>query len=189
MAAQDFRVKNGIVVAGNAELTGILYPTADGTNRQVIMTDGAGTLSFENLDTVHTDAVNQTTSDIPIGTPVYQVGTSGNAIEVAPADASDPAKMPAVGVVETTLTANGGTGFVTHIGQVSGVDTQTPGFSEGDVIYVAARDGQPIWDSAFAHELMHCWLDLTTGHANGKHNRSEWDWVSDAQDALKEAGL
>lgn len=139
MAAQDFRVKNGIVVAGNAELTGILYPTADGTNRQVIMTDGAGTLSFEDLDTLHTEAVNQTTSLIAVGTPVYQVGTSGNAIEVAPADASDPAKMPAIGVAETDLSANGGTGFVIHMGQVSGVDTST--FSEGDTMYVAVGGG------------------------------------------------
>jgi len=139
MATQkDFRVKNGIVVAGNAELTGLLYPTSDGTNRQVIMTDGAGILSFEDLDTLHTSATNQTGSTILKGTPVYQTGTSGNAMTVAPADASSSSTMPAVGVLEQDL-ASGATGFVIHMGQISGVDTSA--FSEGDTIYVAVGGG------------------------------------------------
>lgn len=47
MATQrDFRVKNGIVVAGTAELSGLTYPSSDGTNGQVLITDGSGNLSF-----------------------------------------------------------------------------------------------------------------------------------------------
>ena len=79
------------------------------------MTDGSGTLTFEDLDTIHTEATNQTGSTILKGTPVYQTGTSGNAMTIAPADASSSVTMPAVGVLEQDLVA-GATGFVIHMG-------------------------------------------------------------------------
>ena len=122
----------------NISADGYSLPTADGTDRQVIMTDGSGNLSFEDLDTIHTAAKNETGSTIIKGMPVYQVGTFGNGMVVAPADASDPAKMPAVGVLEQDLN-NGAEGFVIHLGQIQGVDTSA--FSEGDVIYVAVGGG------------------------------------------------
>lgn len=121
-----------------ASIANIAYPTTDGTNRQVMMTDGSGNLSFENLDTIHTEVTNDTGSTILKGTPVYQTGTSGNAMTIAPADASDSAKMPAVGVLEQDL-VDGASGFVIHLGQITGVDTSA--FSEGDIIYVAVGGG------------------------------------------------
>jgi len=122
----------------NISADGYSLPVADGTNRQVIMTDGSGTLSFENLDTIHTEVTNQTGSTILKGTPVYQTGTSGNAMTIAPADASSSATMPAVGVLEQDL-VSGATGFVIHMGKISGVDTSA--FNEGDIIYVAVGGG------------------------------------------------
>ena len=122
----------------NISADGYSLPVADGTNRQVIMTDGSGTLSFENLDTIHTEVTNQTGSTILKGTPVYQTGSSGNAMTIAPADASSSATMPAVGVLEQDL-VSGATGFVIHMGKISGVDTSA--FNEGDIIYVAVGGG------------------------------------------------
>ena len=122
----------------NISADGYSLPVADGTNRQVIMTDGSGTLSFENLDTIHTEVTNQTGSTILKGTPVYQTGTSGNAMTIASADASSSATMPAVGVLEQDL-VSGATGFVIHMGKISGVDTSA--FNEGDIIYVAVGGG------------------------------------------------
>jgi len=122
----------------NISADGYSLPVADGTNRQVIMTDGSGTLSFENLDTIHTEVTNQTGSTILKGTPVYQTGTSGNAMTIAPADASSSTTMPAVGVLEQDL-VSGATGFVIHMGKISGVDTSA--FNEGDTIYVAVGGG------------------------------------------------
>jgi predicted RecA/RadA family phage recombinase len=122
----------------NISADGYSLPVADGANRQVIMTDGSGTLSFENLDTIHTEVTNQTGSTILKGTPVYQTGTSGNAMTIAPADASSSATMPAVGVLEQDL-VSGATGFVIHMGKISGVDTSA--FNEGDTIYVAVGGG------------------------------------------------
>jgi len=122
----------------NISADGYSLPVADGTNRQVIMTDGSGTLSFENLDTIHTEVTNQTGSTILKGTPVYQTGTSGNSMTIAPADASSSATMPAVGVLEQDL-VSGATGFVIHMGKISGVDTSA--FNEGDTIYVAVGGG------------------------------------------------
>lgn len=130
---------NSDVTFGSASISGIAYPTADGVNRQVIMTDGSGTLSFESLDSISSEGVNQTASIIPKGTPVYQVGTSGFALSVAPADAADSSKMPAVGVVASDMAAEGGEALILHMGQIKGVNTAA--FSEGDVIYVASGGG------------------------------------------------
>ena len=57
---------------------------------------------------------------------------------IAPADASSSATMPAVGVLEQDL-VSGATGFVIHMGKISGVDTSA--FNEGDIIYVAVGGG------------------------------------------------
>ena len=93
------------------------------------------------LNVVYT-AVNKDTVSLAKGTPVYASGgtTSGQTVEVAAADASDPAKMPAIGVLGETLAVDG-EGELLIFGQIQGVDTQTPGFSVGDVIYVADGGG------------------------------------------------
>jgi hypothetical protein len=93
------------------------------------------------LNVVYT-AVNKDTVSLAKGTPVYASGgtTSGQTVEVKAADASDPAKMPAIGVLGETLAVDG-EGELLIVGQIQGVDTDTPGFSIGDVIYVAAGGG------------------------------------------------
>lgn len=89
-------------------------------------------------DTIEELCKNGTGSTIAKGTPVYQTGTSGNAMVIAPADASSASTMPAVGVLSQDLAA-AAEGSLIAMGRISGVDTSS--FSEGDVIYVASGGG------------------------------------------------
>ena len=89
-------------------------------------------------DTIEELCKNGTGSTILKGTPVYQTGTAGNAMVIAPADASSAATMPAVGVLSQDLAA-AAEGNLILMGRISGVNTSA--FSEGDVIYVASGGG------------------------------------------------
>jgi hypothetical protein len=82
---------------------------------------------------------NTTTSSIPKGTPVYQTGVVGvDTPTVAPADASDPLKMPAIGVLGETIAADA-EGDIIYLGNIKGVDTSA--FGIGDEVYVASGGG------------------------------------------------
>lgn len=89
-------------------------------------------------DTIEELCKNGTTAPILKGTPVYQTGTAGNAMVIAPADASSAITMPAVGVLSQDLAADA-EGSMILMGRISGVDTSA--FNEGDVIYVASGGG------------------------------------------------
>ena len=88
---------------------------------------------------------NTSGSTINKGTPVYKTGTVGatNVIEIAPAEAGDAAKMPAVGLLTGDLVQNG-TGYVIVTGELlhlitSPIDGSTP--SINDTIYVKSSGG------------------------------------------------
>lgn len=144
---KNFIVKNGIDVGQNATITGSLtasglsYPVSDGDQYQAIVTDGAGNLSFGNVDTVESDVTNNTGFLIPKGTPVHQTGASGNTLTVEPSDASIAATMPAIGVAAEDI-ADGSVGRVIHFGYIRGIDTSA--FSEGDRIFVADGGGYQV---------------------------------------------
>jgi hypothetical protein len=89
---------------------------------------------------LETDCKNTSGSIIPKGTPVYITGTVGatNVLEVAPADAGDPTMMPAVGLTSAELSV-GGTGHVTYLGNLLGVDTNS--YTVGQTLYVAVGGG------------------------------------------------
>ena len=122
---------------------------------------GTGTLAYNNTTGVFTytppdlstatvahannviyTCVNKDTSTLVKGTPVYSLnsGSSGQTVQVAAADASDPAKMPAIGVLGEQLTVDA-EGELLLYGQIQGIDTQTPNFQPGDVIWVAEGGG------------------------------------------------
>ena len=87
---------------------------------------------------VEVNCTNNSGASIAIGTPVYQTGVSGNNITIAPADADDAAKMPAIGLTTSTI-ANGNEGTVIILGVVNGLDTSS--FSAGDTVYVSTTAG------------------------------------------------
>ena len=123
--------------------------------------DGSGTLTYNNASGVFTytppdlttavvaqasnvvyTAVNKDTVALDKGTPVYALdsGASGQTVQVAAADASNPDKMPAIGVLGEDLAIDA-EGDLLLYGQIQGIDTQTPDFQPGDVIWVAAGGG------------------------------------------------
>lgn len=87
---------------------------------------------------VEVNCTNNSGASIAIGTPVYQTGVSGNNITIAPADADDAAKMPAIGLTTSTI-ADGNEGTVVILGVVTGLDTSS--FSAGDTVYVSTTAG------------------------------------------------
>jgi hypothetical protein len=108
--------------------SGLTYPTADGDANQIIITDGAGNLTFSNnsSEATHIEVKNETSETITKGTPVYITGNVGGStrLTIDVADASDPAKMPAVGLLESTLGPNE-EGFVAQGGYLRGLATAT----------------------------------------------------------------
>jgi len=71
------------------------------------------------------------------GTPFYISGTVGssNRVEIKRADADGSGTGPAIGLVESTLAANGeGNGII--VGEIYNCDTVTPGWAINDALYV-----------------------------------------------------
>jgi hypothetical protein len=131
---------NSLNVTTSLTASGIIYPTTDGTSGQVVITDGAGNLSFSNVENTTIIIKNVSGTTIAKGTPCYITGsgTAGNIAGVWPADASNPLRMPA-GVIagETLISEAEGIGLIN--GFISGVNTSA--FNPGDTIYVAAGGG------------------------------------------------
>jgi hypothetical protein len=87
--------------------------------------------------TIYENAKNVSGGTLTKGTPVYQVGITGNTITVAAARADDPTKL-AIGVLDETL-ADEAEGRMLVLGEIRGVDTLA--FSTGDRIYLGAAGG------------------------------------------------
>jgi hypothetical protein len=89
-----------------SELTasGLRYPKTDGIAGQVIETDGAGHLSFGNIDTIVETVKNVSGRTLYKGTPVHATGsgTSGNLVGVIAASASVASTMPATFILAQT---------------------------------------------------------------------------------------
>ena len=122
------------------------FPLEDGTAGQTLQTDGSGNISFSTIgETVKIACKNTSGSTITKGTPVYVTGTVGASfeVEIAPADASNSAKMPAVGLLETDL-ANNGEGYVVTGGLLKNLTTDPidgTNTASNDTIYVKAGGG------------------------------------------------
>jgi len=115
--------------------------------------DGAGeiTLTFggggdaDTAEKVHFPVRNDEGDTIAAGTPLYSRGEIGGSerILVGIADASDPAKMPAIGIAETelTTTGDGKDGFSIMTGTYNTNLSGFTGLAENDVLYVDAGGG------------------------------------------------
>jgi hypothetical protein len=103
-----------------------------------ISTDVAGNVLID-VKNFSGNCKNTTLVTIPKGTPVYQTGVVGvDTPTVAPADASNPLKMPAIGVAGEDLAADT-EGDIVYLGNIKGVNTSA--FGIGDEVYVAAGGG------------------------------------------------
>jgi hypothetical protein len=133
---------NSLYVATSLTASGLIYPITDGTTNQSIVTDGAGNLSFGNPYSDNTIVYGKNLSGVTIekGTPLYFTGsgTVGNIVGVFPADAGNPARMPAGGVAGEQL-LDEAEGVVFLDGFINGVDTSA--FNSGDIVYVGVGGG------------------------------------------------
>ena len=84
---------------------------------------------------------NTSAGTIAKGAPVYATGTVGSTsvVEIAPADCDDAAKMPAIGLTNSSLAVNA-TGYVTVVGTVKGVNTNS--YTVNQTLYVSTTAGQ-----------------------------------------------
>ena len=153
MATQSlFRAKNGLIAAD------ITYPTVDGTAGQHMVTDGAGTLSFTNVDadTIVFAAKNVNGNDLPKGTVVYVSGISGNTPEIRAARSNSSSTMPAFGILQDDI-VDTETGNVVTFGSLRGLSVTDFGesgitFALGDTIYVSASEAGKLTNVAPAGE-------------------------------------
>jgi hypothetical protein len=99
----------------------------------------------EHATHVYERVRNDEGSTIPVGTPVYSKGEVGGSerILVGIADASDPTKMPAIGITNTELTTTGSTkdGLMTLVGVYNTNLSGFSGVSENNIVYVAVGGG------------------------------------------------
>jgi hypothetical protein len=133
---------NSLNITTALTASGLIYPTTDGLVNQSIVTDGLGNLSFGNpySDNTVVYGKNLSGTTIPKGTPLYFTGsgTSGNLVGVFPADASNPARMPAGGIAGEQL-LDEAEGVILLDGFINGVNTSA--FNSGDLVYVAVGGG------------------------------------------------
>jgi hypothetical protein len=133
LTGSDATTDTVTLVAGDA-----ITLTDDGSNNVTIATDGTS-------ESTHIAVKNTSGSTITKGTPVYITGNVGSSdrLQIAPADASDSAKMPAVGLLETDL-INNAEGYVVQGGYLRNLTTATidgTSTSSNDTVYVKAGGG------------------------------------------------
>lgn len=114
--------------------------SAVGTRDQVLKVSNTGTLEY--ADATVTEVVkNVTGSTIAKGTPVYITGVSGTTPTIGPADATDSAAMPVVGLAAESIN-NNNTGTIIVTGLLEGVNTSSINDPDatgaaGEIVYVS----------------------------------------------------
>lgn len=105
------------------------YLVSDGTTLSTTTAIGATAIT----DTVK----NESGGTLTKGTPVYQIGVSGNTITVGAARSDDPTKH-AIGILNATLN-NNASGEMIVLGAISGINTI--GFNVADELYLGSTGG------------------------------------------------
>ena len=129
----------GELDANNNKIVNVTDPTSnqDAATKLYVDSTVAGAAVTSSTATI-LEVRNTTGTAIAKGVPVYIAGHSGTKILVAPADADDAAKMPAIGLMNATL-SNNSDGEVISFGLLTGIDLST--FSIGDTLFVDTTPG------------------------------------------------
>lgn len=116
--------------------------TSTGTNTLSIGVTGDITTTTTHI---HETVINDEGAIIPVGTPVYSKGEVGNSgkINVGIADASNPSKMPAIGITDSELAITGDDkeGTSTLIGVFNVNLHGFTGINVNDIVYVKSGGG------------------------------------------------
>jgi len=150
VATGDWTGMEGMVAVYDGDLAAwVFYAPSEGWGAWVIdegvrayFTGGAWVAHIDVLGAhgVHYHVRKASAGTIAAGLPVYVAGynVGGSYVEVEAADASDPAKMPAIGIAMEPVT-NTATSQVGQIGIITDLDTSA--FSDQDIVYVAPGGG------------------------------------------------
>ena len=129
-------INGNVNITGSLTASGLKYPNTDGLSGQFIVTDGVGTLAFDDVHVLLEDV--RYGENITLGDPLYVSGSNGNRPVVFKADAAVSAKMPVIYIAKSTAVANTNTTAIT-LGLITGVTTT--GYAAGTTIYVAEGGG------------------------------------------------
>lgn len=111
----------------------------DGLQREIRTHAASG---YAHGHDIHQETINNTGVQRDAGQVVYISGWNAGQemFTIDLADADDPTTMPAAGIIREDI-ANGGKGEIITTGRVTDLDTQTPGWSIGDELYVSTTPG------------------------------------------------
>ena len=114
-----------------------------------------GDLYGDIYGAIHIPVKNVSGGTLSKGTPVYATGAVGasGAVEVEASLAGTGSTMPAMGLLDQDL-SNNGQGDVVVSGVLQNIDTDTPGYSVGDELYVSAAGGLTTTRPAGSSELV-----------------------------------
>lgn len=130
-------ISGSVNISSSLVASGLNYPTVDGDNGDILVTDGDGNLTFDRTR-IYAQVKNISGTTLQKGTPVHVSSSVGNLDEVIAASASVASTMPATFILAQDLNDDEeGLGILT--GFINGVNTSA--FGEGDVVYVGANGG------------------------------------------------
>ena len=144
LSAKDTVFGNNLIAHNSLSAAGNLYPTTVARDGEVIVADSDGNLVFGHGEKLHIQIRNDEGSDISAGTPVYSKGEIGGSerILVGISNSSDPNKMPAIGIAETTLnTTDAKDGFAILNGVYNENISGFTGLEVGHTLYVSNGAG------------------------------------------------
>ena len=140
ISLSDVQITGSLDVSSSFTASGLNYPDIDGTDGQVITTDGLGNLSFQTIEDVYVTVKNVSGGTLYKGTPVHATSSvaAGNATPVIAASASNADTMPATFVLNEQIDDEA-EGQALLSGFIQGVDTSI--FEVGEVAYVGENGG------------------------------------------------
>jgi len=131
-------VSGSSVLANVLTASGYAFPAAPGEQFQILRVNGTTQLTFDYADRATLEC--RFDENVIKGDPVYITGfnVGQNRATVAKAEASDAAKMPAVGLAFANYSTNDN-GQVTALGNLDDVNSNL--FGVGDTVYVSGSGG------------------------------------------------